>query len=73
MLCWRYLRFSSKMPPKTHGIKDHLLDQIIKYNGMGYFIEGFIEQAHQYVMLGERKSVNMRDRVKAAHNHSKMQ
>ena len=73
MLCWRHLRFSSKMPPKTHGIKDHLLDQIIKYNEMGYFIEGFIEQAHQYVMLGERKSVNMRDRVKAAHNHSKMQ
>ena len=72
MLCWRNLRFSSKIP-KIHGIEDHLLDQIIKYGGIGCFIEDFIEQAHQYGMLEERKSTNMTDRVKAAHNHSKME
>ena len=37
--------------PKIHGIEDHLLDQIIKYNGIGCFIEDFIEQAHQYECL----------------------
>ena len=47
--------------PKIHGIEDHLLDQIIKYNGIGCFIEDFIKQAHQYGMLEERKSENMRD------------
>ena len=72
MLCWRNLRFSSKIP-KIHGIEGHLLDQIIKYNGIGCFIEDFIEHAHQYGMLEERKSANMRDREKAAHNHSKME
>ena len=40
--------------PKIHGIEDHLLDQIIKYNAIGYFIEDFIEQAHQYGMLERR-------------------
>ena len=34
MLYLRNLRFSSKIP-KIHGIEDHLLDQIIKYNGIG--------------------------------------
>ena len=72
MLCWRNLRFSSKMP-KIHGIEDHLLDQIIMYNGIGCFIEDFIEQAHQYGILEERKSANMRDREKVAHNHSKIE
>ena len=72
MLCWRNLRFSSKMS-KIHGIEDHLLDQIIKYNGIGCFIEDFIEQAHQYGILEERKSANMRDIVKAAHNRSKIE
>ena len=45
MLCWRNLRLSTKMV-KIHGIEDHLLDQIKKYNGIGCFIKDFIEQAH---------------------------
>ena len=71
MLCWRNLRFSSNMP-KIHGIEDHLLDQIIKYDGIGYFIEDFIEQVHEYEMLEERKLANMRNRNKATNNHSKI-
>ena len=39
---------------KIHGIEDHLLDQIIKCNGIGYFIEDFFEQACQHGMLEER-------------------
>ena len=38
---------------KIHGIEDHLLDEIKKYNGIGCFIEDFIEQAHQFGMLDE--------------------
>ena len=72
MLCWRNLRFSSKMP-KIYGIEDHSLGQIIKYNEIGCFVEDFIEQAHQYGMLEERKSANMRDREKTTHDHSKME
>ena len=55
----------------NHGIEDHLLDQIKKYNGIGCFIEDCIEQAHQLGMPDEKRTANMRDREKAAHNHSK--
>ena len=70
MLCWRNLRLSTKMV-KIHGIEDHLLDQIIKYNGIGCFIEDFIEQAHQFGKIDEKRTANMRDREEVAHNHSK--
>ena len=49
---------------KIHGIEDHFLDQIKKYNGIGCFIEDFIEQAHQFGMLDEKRIANMRDRKK---------
>ena len=45
MICWRNLRLSTKIV-KIHGIEDHILDQIKKYNGIGCFIEDFIEQTH---------------------------
>ena len=54
MLCWINLKLSIKMV-KNHGIEDHLLDQI-KHNGIGCFIEDFIEQAHQFGMLDEKKN-----------------
>ena len=56
---------------KNHGIEDHLLDQIKKYNGIGWFIEDFIEQAHQFGMLDEKRTANMRDRTKASFSYSK--
>ena len=52
---------------KNHGIEDHLLDQIKKHIGISCFIEDFIEQAHQFGMLDEKRTANMRD------NHWKMQ
>ena len=48
------LRLTTKMV-NIHGIEDHLLDQIKKYNGIGCFVENFIEQAHQFVMLYEKE------------------
>ena len=70
MVCWKNLRLSTKMV-KIHGIEDPLLDQIKKYNGIGCFIEDFIEQEHQFDMLDEKRTANMRDRTKASFNHSK--
>ena len=42
-----------------------------KYNGIGCFVEDFIEQAHQFRMIDERRTANMRDRVKSSTTHSK--
>ena len=48
------------------------MDRIRKYNGIGYVIEDFIEQARQYGMLDEKRTANMSDRVKKSFNHSKI-
>ena len=58
---------------KIHGIEDHLLNKIIKYNEIGCFIENSIEQARQSEMIDERRTTNMRDIVKTSINHSKME
>ena len=42
-----------------------------KYNGIGCFIEDFIEQVHQFGMLDERRKVNTRDRTKTSFYHFK--
>ena len=41
-----------------------------KVNGIGCFIEDFIEQAHQFGMKDEKRTANMQDRKKAAFSHS---
>ena len=41
------------------------------YNGIGYFIEDFIEQEHQFGMLDEKRTANMRDRTNVSFSHSK--
>ena len=42
-----------------------------KYNGIGCFIEDFIEQVHQFGMLDEKLTANTRDRTIASFSHSK--
>ena len=63
MTCWKNLRLLTKIV-KIHGIEDYLLDQIKKYNGIGCFVEDFIEQEHQFGMLDEKRTANIRDTVK---------
>jgi hypothetical protein len=70
MLKWRDLRLSMKMP-KIHGLEDHLIASMEQWNGIGDFLEDFIEQAHQFGMKEEKRTANMRDRVKAASSHSR--
>ena len=56
---------------KIHGIEDHLLDKIKEYNGIGCFIEEFIEQILQYGKVNEKSIANIRDRIRQSINHSK--
>jgi hypothetical protein len=67
---WRDLRLSMKMP-KIHALEDHLIASMEQWNGIGDFLEDFIEQAHQFGMKEEKRTANMRDRVRAANSHSK--
>jgi hypothetical protein len=67
---WRDLRLSTK-GPKFHLLEDHLAEQMEIWHGIGDFFEDFIEQAHQFGMKDEQRTLNMRDRVKAANSHSK--
>ena len=60
---WENLRMTMQMI-KIHGVEDYLFDKINHYNGIGYFIENFIEQAHQFVNLDESKTSKLRDREK---------
>ena len=69
MVKWRELRLSTNML-KIHGIEDRLVNQMRKFNGIGCFIEDFIEQAHQFGMKDKKRTANMRDREKAAYSHS---
>ena len=43
--------------PKIYGIENHLLDHIKKYNVIGCFIEDFIDQARQFLMNDEKRTV----------------
>ena len=70
--CWRNLRLSTKMV-KINGIEDYLLNHIKKYNGIGCYIEEFIEQDHQFGIIDEIKTANTRDIIKSSIYHSKME
>ena len=54
---------------KIHGAKDHLFDQVKHYNGIGCFIEYFIEQVHQFGNLDKSRTGKLRDRKKAYNHH----
>jgi hypothetical protein len=58
--------------PKIHGLEDHLIASMGQWNGTGNFLEDFVEQAHQFgITKEEKRTANMRDRVRAANSHSK--
>jgi hypothetical protein len=66
---WRCLRLSMR-GPKVHGLEDHLVDQMVRYNGIGDFCEDFVEQAHQIGVRDELRTRNL-TRSKAFRSHSK--
>ena len=52
MKMWRNMRMSM-VGPKVYGVEDHLLELMVKYKGIGCFVEDFVEQAHQTREGGE--------------------
>ena len=46
---------------KIHGVEDYFFDQMKKFNGIGCFIEDFIEQAHQFGALDEKRTGKLRE------------
>jgi hypothetical protein len=71
MLKWRDLQLPMKMS-KIHGLEDHLITFMGQWNGTGNFLEDFVEQAHRFgITKEEKRTANMRDRVRAANSHSK--
>ncbi len=57
------MRFSMGMP-KIHAIEDHLLAQMRYWMGIGCFCEDFIDQAHQFGNIAEKRTHGMRDFAK---------
>ena len=68
MVKWRDLRLSTDML-KIHGIEDHLVKQMRDFNGIGCFLEDFVEQAHQFGMRDEKRTANMPDRKRKYNIH----
>ena len=54
---------------KMHGIEDRVLNEIIRYNVIGFFIE----HAHQFGMNDVIRKANMKDRVNSSINYFKME
>ena len=69
MKLWRYLRLSLKAP-KIHGIEDHMLEHMIRWNGIGCFVEDFVEQAHQVGVKEEGRTKGMTNKQKQSKSHS---
>ena len=70
--CWRNLRLSTKIV-KIYGIEDFFIELNQKYNGIECFNEDFIEQDHQFRMLDVEWIADIKDRVKASINYSKIE
>ena len=70
MVKWRDLRLSTDML-KIHGIEDHLVKQMRDFDGIGCFLEDFVEQAHQFGMRDEKRTANMTDKKRKYTSHSK--
>ena len=66
---WRHLRLSVR-GPKIHGLEDHLVEQMIAYNGIGDYCEDFVEQSHQDGVKEELRTHGLK-RTKAFLSHSK--
>ena len=65
---WRNLRFSTR-GTKLHGLEDHLVEQMVHYNGIGDFTEDFVEQSHQTGVRDELRTRGLK-RSRAFVSHS---
>mmetsp|Transcript_34128 Transcript_34128/g.38831 ORF Transcript_34128/g.38831 Transcript_34128/m.38831 type:complete len:92 (+) Transcript_34128:243-518(+) len=42
-----------------------------EWKGIGYFVEDFVEQAHQFRSMDEKRTLNTKDKRKKAQSHSR--
>ena len=70
LLKWRDLHLSF-LGPKIHAVEDHLIYLMMLWNGIGCFLEDFVEQSHQTGKLEEKRTGHMGDRQQAAISHSR--
>jgi len=64
---WRGLELS--ITPKVHAIEDHLVPQIIRFDGIGDLGEDFVERSHQDGIRQHSRSRNCKERVDEANQH----
>ena len=65
---WRNLRLSFEKP-KIHGVEVHILQQMVLWNGIGCFVEDFVEKAHQDGVRDEVRTKGL-SRIMAYNSHS---
>ena len=65
---WRNLQLSMR-GPKIHGMEDHLVEQMVHYDGIGDFTEDFVEQSHQHEVRDELRTIGLK-RSRAFVSHS---
>jgi hypothetical protein len=68
MKLWREMELSTEAP-KPHAIEDHLIDQIIRFNGIGDLGEDFVEQSHQDGIKDDKRTRTIKDRATEAKIH----
>ena len=56
--------------PKIHGVEDHMLEHMTRWNGIGCFVEDFVEQAHQVGLKEESRSKRMANKTLESKSHS---
>ena len=67
---WRELGLSFK-GPKIHAVEDHLLSLMKRWNGIGCFLEDFVEKEHQTGKLEDKRTGNMGNKNRQASSNSR--
>ena len=62
-----------RLEAEAHAMEDHLLDQIIEFEGIGDFGKDFVEQSHQDGIREEAHTKAIRNRAFAADLHSQLE
>jgi len=57
--------------PKIHAIEDHLVALMTKWNGIGCFLEDFVEKEHQTGKLEEKRTGHMGNKNRQALSNSR--
>ena len=57
--------------PKIHAVEDHLLSLMKKWNGIGCFLEDFVEKEHQTGRLEDKRTGNMGNKDQQASLNSR--